>query len=356
MAVIFSEVPADFGSVFGELIYMVEGVEAGQTATVELYLADGEQPVGAKVVRGGEPARVNMAACLRRCIAPEPVAAERTGFVTDGGRCAMAALLCGDRISAVRSFTGAVRQLTPYEVLTALPLERTIGWEERDEVSLCVPDCSLTCTWTTEGVERQFALEAYVAQRGIVTLAVVMADLRQQLEAAGVAVGEVTAVTLSVTVAGEEKLRVRYRIVQRVAGSVRLCWFNRSGGCDCHTFAPAVGERRTVTKAWYAGSGGRDAQVTACRQEVTLTSGYLPEQWLQGVAARRCGAGAGDGRGAGDGVADDRGTRCRDVRRAGEENAGVSMFLNGRWNSISTISGLTWMTGRWLASPSRWPR
>lgn len=268
MAVIFSEVPADFGSVFGELIYVVEGVEAGQTATVELYLADGEQPVGAKVVRGGEPARVNMAACLRRCIAPEP----------------MAALLCGDRISAVRSFTGAVRQLTPYEVLTALPLERTIGWEERDEVSLCVPDCSLTCTWTTEGVERQFALEAYVAQRGIVTLAVVMADLRQQLEAAGVAVGEVTAVTLSVTVAGEEKLRVRYRIVQRVAGSVRLCWFNRSGGCDCHTFAPAVGERRTVTKAWYAGSGGRDAQVTACRQEVTLTSGYLPEQWLQGVA------------------------------------------------------------------------
>lgn len=251
MAVIFSEVPADFGSVFGELIYVVEGVEAGQTATVELYLADGEQPVGAKVVRGGEPARVNMAACLRRCIAPEPVAAERTGFVTDGGRCAMAALLCGDRISAVRSFTGAVRQLTPYEVLTALPLERTIGWEERDEVSLCVPDCSLTCTWTTEGVERQFALEAYVAQRGIVTLAV----------------GEVTAVTLSVTVAGEEKLRVRYRIVQRVAGSVRLCWFNRSGGCDCHTFAPAVGERRTVTKAWYAGSGGRDAQVTACRQE-----------------------------------------------------------------------------------------
>lgn len=53
MAVIFSEVPADFGSVFGELIYVVEGVEAGQTATVELYLADGEQPVGAKVVRGG---------------------------------------------------------------------------------------------------------------------------------------------------------------------------------------------------------------------------------------------------------------------------------------------------------------
>ncbi len=24
--------------------------------------------------------------------------------------------------------------------------------------------------------------------------------------------------------------------------------------------------------------------MTACRQEVTLTSGYLPEQWLQGVA------------------------------------------------------------------------
>ena len=317
-------------------------------------------------MRGGEPARVNMAACLRRCIAPEPVAAERTGFVTDGGRCAMAALLCGDRISAVRSFTGAVRQLTPYEVLTALPLERTIGWEERDEVSLCVPDCSLTCTWTTEGVERQFALEAYVAQRGIVTLAVVMADLRQQLEAAGVAVGEVTAVTLSVTVAGEEKLRVRYRIVQRVAGSVRLCWFNHSeiarvGRLRLSYVCPGGGGTADRDEGLVCRSGGRDAQVTACRQEVTLTSGYLPEQWLQGVggtgrgaagvAARRCGAGAGDGRGAGDGVADDGGTRCRDVRRAGEENAGVSMFLNGRWNSISTISGPTWMTGRWSASP-----
>lgn len=42
-------------------------------------------------------------------------------------------------VSPVRTFTGAVRRLSEYEVLTTLPMHRTIAWDESDEVSLLVP-------------------------------------------------------------------------------------------------------------------------------------------------------------------------------------------------------------------------
>lgn len=285
MAVTFSEVPADFGSVFEEQLYALAGLEEGQSRCVEVLTADAESPVGAKVVRGGDTVRINAAPSLRRCLAPAPLRMAQTGFGVDGGRCVTAVLRCDGRLSAVRIFTGAVRQLEPYEVLTVLPAERTIAWEERDEVSLCVPDCSMTYGWSIEGAaEHAFVSEEWVAQRGIVTLAVVMADLKRQLEQAGVAVGAVEAVVVTVAVAGEEVLRLRYRIVPRPAGSVRFCWFNTVGGCDCHTFGPTSGVRIAVGKADYVGSAGRDAMMTDWSRRETFTSGYLSQAWLQGVA------------------------------------------------------------------------
>ena len=51
MAVIFSEVPADFGSVFGELIYVVEGGGAGQGGPGEVDLGGGGRAGGGAAPR-----------------------------------------------------------------------------------------------------------------------------------------------------------------------------------------------------------------------------------------------------------------------------------------------------------------
>lgn len=285
MAVVFSEVPADFGSVFGEQMYGVSGLNEGQTAIAELFTAGGDSPVGAKLLRGGDTEQINVSAYLRRCLAPQPAAAGRTGLFAEQGRSVMVAVRCGDTLSAARTFTGAVRRLALYELLTVLPVERTIAWEERDEVSLSVPDCSMTYGWTVEGGGgHAFQSEAQTVQCGIVTLAVVMGDLKQRLEEAGVETASVSAVTVTAHVAGNEVARIRYRIVERPAGSVRFCWFNTVGGCDCHTFAPSTGERIAVSKETYVGKEGNDAMVTGCTRRQTFSSGYLPAGWLEGIA------------------------------------------------------------------------
>lgn len=98
-----------------------------------------ETPVGVKRIAGGDAARVNIACYMRRLLTPVPFPADSTGLFSDAGRFVTAAVGCGGAVSPVRTFTGAVRRLSEYEVLTTLPMHRTIAWDESDEVSLLVP-------------------------------------------------------------------------------------------------------------------------------------------------------------------------------------------------------------------------
>ncbi len=285
MAVMFSKVPEYYASVFGELTYTMTGIESGTVADAEVYAAGEDTPLGGKRVAGGAAPTVNIACYMRRRIAPVPFSGEHTGFFADAGRSVTAAVGCGGSMSPVRTFTGAVRRLSEYEVLTTLPLERSIAWEESDEVSLLVPGCRMTYSWRACGTEDyEYRSAEYVAKRGVVTLAVGMPSIRQTLVAAGVNPDGISELRVTVRVAGESVAELRYGLRRRERDAVRLCWFNRMGGVDYHTFdRPTAGH----LEAWREVFRGRDGYTAsavglACRRE--LSSGLLPRLWLEGLA------------------------------------------------------------------------
>ena len=179
MAVMFSGVPDNYDSVFGPLVYTLTGIASGETVDAEVFTVGAETPVGVKRIAGGDAARVNIACYMRRLLTPVPFPADSTGLFSDAGRFVTAAVGCGGAVSPVRTFTGAVRRLSEYEVLTTLPMHRTIAWDESDEVSLLVPGCSMTYSWRVSG-EAEYVYESpeYLASRGIVTFAVGLDDAR----------------------------------------------------------------------------------------------------------------------------------------------------------------------------------
>mgnify|MGYP000876238650 CR=1 FL=1 len=181
--------------------------------------------------------------------------------------------------------TGAVRRLSEYEVLTTLPMHRTIAWDESDEVSLLVPGCSMTYSWRVSG-EAEYVYESpeYIASRGIVTLVVGMPSVRTTLAAVGVQTDGVAALRVTVRVAGESVAEVHYRIEPREPGSVRLCWFNRMGGLDYHTFGrPDTGYLEASREAFLNHAGYAAASVRLA-DRTELSSGYLPRLWMEGLA------------------------------------------------------------------------
>ena len=240
-----------------------------------------ETPVGVKRIAGGDAALVNIACYMRRLLTPVPFPADSTGLFSDAGRFVTAAVGCGGAVSPVRTFTGAVRRLSEYEVLTTLPMHRTIAWDESDEVSLLVPGCSMTYSWRVSG-EAEYVYESpeYIASRGIVTLVVGMPSVRTTLAAVGVQTDGVAALRVTVRVAGESVAEVHYRIEPREPGSVRLCWFNRMGGLDYHTFGrPDTGYLEASREAFlnhdgYAAAPYGSPTVRNSRRDICRVCGW----------------------------------------------------------------------------------
>lgn len=285
MAVMFSGVPDNYDSVFGPLVYTLTGIASGETVDAEVFTVGAETPVGVKRIAGGDAALVNIACYMRRLLTPVPFPADSTGLFSDAGRFVTTAVGCGGAVSPVRTFTGAVRRLSEYEVLTTLPMHRTIAWDESDEVSLLVPGCSMTYSWRVSG-EAEYVYESpeYIASRGIVTLVVGMPSVRTTLAAVGVQTDGVAALRVTVRVAGESVAEVHYRIEPREPGSVRLCWFNRMGGLDYHTFGrPDTGYLEASREAFLNHDGYAAASVRLA-DRTELSSGYLPRLWMEGLA------------------------------------------------------------------------
>lgn len=143
----------------------------------------------------------------------------------------------------------------------------------------------MTYSWRVSG-EAEYVYESpeYIASRGIVTLVVGMPSVRTTLAAVGVQTDGVAALRVTVRVAGESVAEVHYRIEPREPGSVRLCWFNRMGGLDYHTFGrPDTGYLEASREAFLNHDGYAAASVRLA-DRTELSSGYLPRLWMEGLA------------------------------------------------------------------------
>lgn len=285
MAVLFSKVPDNFASAFGDLVYGISGMVSGSVENAEVLAGSSDVPVGVKRVVGGEGVAVNISGYVRRMLAPSPVLSGNMGISTDNGLSVVAAVSCGGAVSPVRTFTGAGRGLSEYEAMTVLPAVRTIGWDEWDTVSVPVSTGSISYRWETiGGTGYSYTSEAVVVSRSVATLSVDMAEVRRVLGNEGVDPEGVTGLKVSVLAGQEAVVSLEYEICRRPSGAVRLCWFNTMGGFDFHTFGASETDTLDAGKEVFLNYNGyRTASVQNERQS-ELVSGYMPRLWIEGLS------------------------------------------------------------------------
>lgn len=280
MAVLFSSVPDNYASVFGDLTYEIEGLAAGTAADAEVLTSTSDTPVGAKRMAGGVTAAINAAGYLRRLLAPSPLPAGTFGPAACPQRCITAAVRCGDSLSPVRMFTAATRPLAEYELLGEMPLRRTLAWNERDEIALLLPDGMVSFAWQVSGAAGVYRAQpvSYLAQRGITAFAVDMPSIARTLAGAGAETEGVESLTVRVESADRVLAEVEYTLCRRDDGAVRLCWLNALGGVDFHTFPPPFSESVESERGTFLGSDGYTPSALWRERHTALCSGYVPRR------------------------------------------------------------------------------
>ena len=285
MAVLFSKVPDNFASAFGELVYGISGLEQSRVVDAEVLAGESDVPVGVKRVVGGGGVAVNISGYVRRMLAPSPVVPEGMGITTGNGLSIAAAVSCAGAVSPVRIFTGAVRGLSEYEAMTVLPPERRIGWDEWDTVSVPVLAGSLSYRWeTVGGAGCSYASEAVAVSHSVATLAVDMAAVRRMLDEAGADAESVTGLKVSLLAGQEAVVSLEYEICRPPAGAVRLCWFNSMGGFDFHTFGASETEILDAGKEVFLSHDGYRTACVQSERRSELVSGYMPRLWVEGLS------------------------------------------------------------------------
>lgn len=281
----FSKVPDNFASAFGELVYGISGLEQSRVVDAEVLTGASNVPVGVKRVVGGGGVAVNISGYVRRGLAPSPVMPEGIGITTGNGLSVAAAVSCAGAVSPVRIFTGAVRGLSEYEAMTVLPPERRIGWDEWDTVSVPVLAGSLSYRWeTVGGAGCSYASEAVAVSRSVATLAVDMAAVRRMLDEAGADAESVTGLKVSLLAGQEAVVSLEYEICRPPAGAVRLCWFNAMGGFDFHTFGASETEILDAGKEVFLSHDGYRTACVQSERRSELVSGYMPRLWIEGLS------------------------------------------------------------------------
>lgn len=281
----FSKVPDNFASAFGELVYGISGLEQSRVVDAEVLTGASNVPVGVKRVVGGGGVAVNISGYVRRGLAPSPVMPEGIGITTGNGLSIAAAVSCAGAVSPVRIFTGAVRGLSEYEAMTVLPPERRIGWDEWDTVSVPVLAGSLSYRWeTVGGAGCSYASEAVAVSRSVATLAVDMAAVRRMLDEAGADAESVTGLKVSLLAGQEAVVSLEYEICRPPAGAVRLCWFNAMGGFDFHTFGVSETETLDAGKEVFLSHDGYRTACVQSERRSELVSGYMPRLWIEGLS------------------------------------------------------------------------
>lgn len=286
MAISFSELPDDFGSVFSDLNYTISGVVPGAVTNVEIYNnPDSKIPVGVKRFKGDGTLTVNASNYLRRSISPKPFATNLLTYYADKARYVKACLKCGGVLSDVKIFTGAIRTLYTNEFLTSLPLKRKIAWDESDELSFAIPSSRMGYVCRLSG-SRVFEFKPIyqIITNGVATLVFGMPAVAARVKAEGMDIRDFKRINLKIKSTSDVIAEIDYEICERPGGAVRLCWVNSMGGMDYHTFESPLSEYVAVSKKTLLSRNGYVGTGICKNRYIEITSGYMPSLWLDGLS------------------------------------------------------------------------
>lgn len=268
--------PKNYASMFGPLVYTVAGTDPAATTDVEI-LADEGTLLGAKRFHRVAQVEVDIAPYLRLSVRIEPLEGA-SGFYPLPQRSSTARIRIGETESPAVTAAASRSDLTPPQLLTALPLRRMIGTDECDEIGVAAPPgSSLTACVTLTGSGTERRERTFTATAGSLSSALVL-DMRE-LAAGCPFVPEGIGVTI--TVGSQSLATIDYDVVRMPARAVRVAWINRLGAIDRYTFPEPVSRTCSVERQQV--DGLRSLPVSE-RQTLRLRSAYETAQTLEELA------------------------------------------------------------------------
>ena len=285
MAILFTNTPDDFASVFEPLSYSVSNTQ-NKTLSAEILTSDSNSPIGIKRIPAANTASFNIAAYLRRQIKPSPFSSNAFGLFSDKGRFVSVVVKCDSAISPVRTFTGATSSLHENTLLSDISSRRSISWKDNGEISLLVPDSSLHYSIKLSGSKSlSFSSSEYIASRGIVSLCISMSMLHEQLIKKGFDPNNYSSMSVEISNPLKSLAVISYDINPLATDSdTRLCWLNKFGALDYFSFSNPLDSAISVTKDRFLNHDGFSIASISASTLYRVSSGFLPAKLFAAVA------------------------------------------------------------------------
>ena len=285
MGIEIVDIPAQYSSVFRNLIYAYQGIGTGKVVDIEICGGTPVETLGVKRIADTGIVRVNVSGYLKRQLSPRPVKPMGSGFYTDGGRIIVCMVKNGDNVTFPRIFTAALKNLSPGDLLTLMPLHRNIGRSEKDEVSFVTEGGPCSASFEVKGAGTvSFAADDYMAGAGICTFVTDMEWVMSKVREKGGNPSLCRAVHVRISSGGGELAHMIYILKDTPKRSIRVCWLNSLGGIDYFTFNVVVSQQIRSVKERIISGETYMTVASAAETHMELNSGYLPEALLESLS------------------------------------------------------------------------
>lgn len=281
--------PAQRSSAYREALFTIT---ANAAETIDLDILEQTQglPLGKKRLSGQSTYTVNVSNYAQRLLDVTPLRSASTAFFYPEKRMASVRIQAGNQQAAV-TLTSGLENILFFEKLSKTPDGTGIAPEQGDEIPLYTDISAMYAeiVLDPEGTKRRIRLAEKGKRTGLCALYLSMPHVARRMAELGWGTPEEyrTMELQLITEFDELALTRRYALEKAAPRTLRLCWWNRYGQIDYHTFKRTETTLNIDKQRIYSLQGYK---TTGCRTETVheLVSDYLTEegiQWLHELAA-----------------------------------------------------------------------
>lgn len=277
--------PEDFSPAFQEILYTVALEEGKKGAEVSIFNSPVTEKIGIKQVGESLEFTLNVADYVRSQIRLEPVSFRESGIIHTPERAYNSCIAYDTWACRVPHIAGKVAVTT--NRLLSGRLNRTLGEDEQDEVSWIAEEGPVSARAIFQG--KNGSLEIYlgrreVKEREMVTLILNGSHLGKLLAQQERKWADFSTMSVLIHHDFQPVGELSCRLDDPNEGKTRLCWWNRYGGIDYHTFESPPETVMIRAKEAISAGNGTVVLPSKSHKKIKAATAYTTEKQAEELA------------------------------------------------------------------------
>lgn len=239
--------PAEYSSAYQKVVFKLSGLSLDADGCVEVDILVDEriEAVGTKRYYNRQMVEVDVSAYARAELDVVPVLHRGLAMIRSRS-VPMSVRVGGDRSEKVQVTAGT--HPLPYDTLLSDLQQRTIGLDERDEISFVTEQREVLPLITVidrEGNSQTWTDAPFLADKAVLVYGIDIANIVSQAQNYGIAPQAIRTIKIDMMIGAERYEMVKYDVRDQSDG-VRLAWVNRFGAIDYYTFRNAISSQLVI--------------------------------------------------------------------------------------------------------------